>query len=345
MAPERAVREDSSIEEEIATVRMKISSSALEPLAEKYMKAKRYVLRWLYENKTTSRKEVHNALYKVLREEYGLPSKLAIDCYRDAIATYKGWLKNPRRGRFPIMKNISLWLTPKASYTIDLKSMKAKILGQEVEIVGYPHNLDFYKDWEIKEARLVKRADEWYLHVKMEKKMKIEREVKGLIAVDINMDFITLGNDKQVIKIPTRLDDAYHYKKLAEGLQRKYPKRWKENKRILNRIRHFHIKASNILTDFARKVGKWVIDEAIKFSANYVVLERLNRMISHVKELKRDYRDKLYLMQYNRIQYWIEWEARKHGLNVVYVNPKYSSITCPKCGSKMIESGYRMLKC
>ncbi|WP_369610477.1 hypothetical protein [Sulfurisphaera javensis] len=39
-APERAVREDSSIEEEIVTVRMKISSSALEPLAGKIYTSK-----------------------------------------------------------------------------------------------------------------------------------------------------------------------------------------------------------------------------------------------------------------------------------------------------------------
>jgi len=36
--------------------------------------------------------------------------------------------------------------------------------------------------------------------------------------------------------------------------------------------------------------------------ANVIMLERLNRMISHVNDLKKDYRLKLYLMQYRRIQ-------------------------------------------
>ncbi|WP_338598488.1 hypothetical protein V6M85_07635 [Sulfolobus tengchongensis] len=144
-ASERAVREDSSIEEEIVTIKMKISSSALEPIAMNYMQAKRFVLQWLYEHKTTSLKEVHNALYEVLREKFGLKSKLAQDCYRDAIAVYKSWLKNPKKGRFPILRNVSLWLTPKASYTVDFNTMTAKILGEEVKIVGYPHNLSQYK--------------------------------------------------------------------------------------------------------------------------------------------------------------------------------------------------------
>jgi hypothetical protein len=35
--------------------------------------------------------KVHEELYTRLREEYNLPSKVAEDCYREALATYKGW--------------------------------------------------------------------------------------------------------------------------------------------------------------------------------------------------------------------------------------------------------------
>ncbi len=344
-ASERAVREGSSIEEAIVTLSMKIGSPALDPLADRYMEAKRHVLQWLYEHKTTSIKEVHNALYRMLREKYQLPSKLTQDCYRDAIAVYKGWLKSPKRGRFPILKNVSLWLTPKASYTVNFNAMTARILGQEVKIIGYPRNLIKYKDFQVKEARLVKREDRWYLNVTMKKQILIEKEVKGIVAVDINMDLITLGNNKQVIEVPTRLDDAAHFKKLAANLQKKHPRRWKENRRILNRTKGFHKKARNIVQDFARKAGKQVVEEAKRLNADYIVLEDLNRMITRVKNLKKGYRDRLYLMQYKRVQYWIEWQAKKNGLNVVYVNPAYSSTTCPHCGAKMAESGYRTLKC
>jgi hypothetical protein len=32
---------------------------------------------------------VHNALYRDLREWFGLPSRVAVDCYRDALANAK----------------------------------------------------------------------------------------------------------------------------------------------------------------------------------------------------------------------------------------------------------------
>jgi IS605 OrfB family transposase len=39
-------------------------------------------------------------------------------------------------------------------------------------------------------------------------------------------------------------------------------------------------------------------------------------MIKKVKKLHKDFRDKLYLMQYIKIQYWIDWQAKKHELLV-----------------------------
>jgi hypothetical protein len=42
-------------------------------------------------------RRVHNALYGELRELFDLPSRVAIDCYRDALA--KAWRNNPRKGR------------------------------------------------------------------------------------------------------------------------------------------------------------------------------------------------------------------------------------------------------
>ncbi len=68
-----------------------------------------------------------------------LHPKLAIDCYRDAISIYKSWLSNPKRGRYPIIKQVSIWLTPKLSYNLSLKGMKVKIRDVgELPIIGYP---------------------------------------------------------------------------------------------------------------------------------------------------------------------------------------------------------------
>lgn len=90
-----------------ATVSMKIAlTEPLLALANNYLKALRFTLFWLKENVPNPNErgvlsKVHEELYEELREEYNLPSKVAEDCYREALSVYKGWYNNPRKGRFP----------------------------------------------------------------------------------------------------------------------------------------------------------------------------------------------------------------------------------------------------
>ena len=51
-------------------------------------------------------KEVHRVLYRELREWFGFPSRIALDCYRDAIADAKAWRNNPKKGKRPRVKKL-----------------------------------------------------------------------------------------------------------------------------------------------------------------------------------------------------------------------------------------------
>jgi len=334
-----------------ATVSMNIAiTNTLLTFSKNYLEGIRYVLYWLKERKIDPNKNnilsiVHEELYKELKD-FNLPSKVAQDCYRNAISIYKGWYNNPNKGRFPKIFKPTVWLTPKASYSVNFNEMFIKIskVG-EFKILGYPRNYKEYLSWKMKESRLVFRNGKAFLKIVFEKFLQ-KIEPKGSIAVDINMQNITVGKDENnYVKINTRINEIHHYKSLAESLQIKYPKRWKENKNIKRRITTFHIKAKNIAEDFARKVGKKVVEEAIKLNANVIILENLKNMIKHVKNLHKKFRNKLYLMQYRKIQYWIDWQAKKHGLLVKYVYSAYSSIKCPKCNRRMKKIYHRWLKC
>ena len=336
-----------------ATVSMKIAlSEPLLALVNNYVKALRFALFWLKENVSNPNErgvlsKVHEGLYEKLKEQYSLPSKVAEDCYREALSVYKGWYNNPKKGRFPRVYKPTVWLTPKQSYSVDFEAMTVRIASVgELPILGYPRNIKDYLSWKMKEARLVIRDDKAFLKVVFEKPIEEKVEPRGSVAVDINMADVVVGeDDTHYVRIPTRLHEVHHWKSLAENLQKKYPKRWKENERILQRIRSFHLKARRIMEDFAKKVGKWVVEIAKGFGANVIKLENLRNLLKSVDRLPREFRDKLYLMQYRRIQYWIEWQARKHGMVIEFVNPSYSSVSCPKCGKRMVEVSHRWFKC
>jgi len=63
-------------------------------------------------------KEMHRRLYGVLKEAYGLSSKIAQDCYRNALAIAKSWLGNGARERRPVRGSVAVWLTRGQSYHI-----------------------------------------------------------------------------------------------------------------------------------------------------------------------------------------------------------------------------------
>ena len=335
-----------------ATISMNIAiSESLLAFSKNYLEALRYVLYWLKEKRINPNKSnilsiVHKELYKELKKEFYLPPRVAQDCNRNAISIYKGWYNNPNKGRFPRIFKPTVWLTPKLSYNVNFERMIVKIskVG-ELKILGYPRNYKEYLSWKMKESRLVFNNGKAFLKITFEKFMH-KIEPKGSVAVDINMKTIVIGkDDNNYVKVPTRINEIHHYKSLAENLQRKYPKRWYRNKNIKRRIISFHIKAKNIANDFAKKVVKKVVDEAIKMNANEIILENLKNMIKYVKKLHKELRDKLYSMQYRRIQYWIDWQAKKHDLLIKYVSTFYSSIKCPKCNNIMKEISYRWYKC
>jgi len=91
------------------TVRMKVSpepesEQALLDFLRRYRDALNYSIRAVIANRALSLSKAHRLLYKDLRERYGLPSNIAIGCYREAIAIAKSWLRNPKRGEVPTPK-------------------------------------------------------------------------------------------------------------------------------------------------------------------------------------------------------------------------------------------------
>lgn len=81
------------------TIRMKVSPDpgAL-GLLKRYRDAVNFAVGVILAKELKTISEVHRELYEALKSAFGLPSRIALDCYRDALATAKAWRRNPRRG-------------------------------------------------------------------------------------------------------------------------------------------------------------------------------------------------------------------------------------------------------
>jgi predicted transposase len=89
------------------TIRMRVSpepgsEQELINIMKRYREALNYAIKVVIENKALSLGKAHKLLYSVLKERYGLASRIAQDCYREAIAIAKSWFNNSNRGRWQV---------------------------------------------------------------------------------------------------------------------------------------------------------------------------------------------------------------------------------------------------
>ncbi len=334
-----------------ATLKFRVSPEpSLLSLVSRYVNALRYAVGWVIGSGEVRIGKVHKALYSRLKEEYGLPSRVAIDCYREAVAVAKSWLRNPRRGRRPVIRTKRMWLTPRQSYRLDLSKMEVYITGVgKLKITGYPSNIVEYLDWDVREARLVIRENGVFLHVVVKKYVEDVKPSTRAIAVDVNEHEVVYGFHGRVVRDRTRVEDCIRIKKHIERLQRKYSfgryRAWLTRRGILRRVKELGRRIRNITDDFVRKEARRIVDFALTYGMDTIVVEDLRNLIRNSRKLRRPWRERLIYVTYRKLLWWIEWEAKKCGLAVVRVNPRGTSTTCPYCSTRMINVGYRKFKC
>jgi hypothetical protein len=190
---------------------------------------------------------MHRVLYRELREWFGFPSRIALDCYRDAIASARAWRRNPYRGKRPRVKKLSMLLHHGSGYRIEDGYVEI-IGGIRMKIIGLDGRYDQYEN---REARLIYREGRMILWIYKRIPRPEKCKPRDAIAIDINERKIVYGDDEINKDIGTAVDRAYKWKILAENLQKKYSftryPAWMRRKAIHNRIRSYHRKAGNVL--------------------------------------------------------------------------------------------------
>ena len=331
------------------TVRVRVSpepegEQTILDLLRRYRDALNYSVRTLIASKALSLTKAHRLLYKDLKERYGLPSKIAQGCYREAITIAKSWLRNPRRGAVPTAKRLSMWLTHELGYRVKGDYVEL-IGGYRLRVIGWDRRYDNFPN---REARLVFRDGRFDLYVTKRVPRPAKYAPKGVLAVDVNERRIVVGNSSVEQRIETPIERALRYRRLAERLEEKYssPKyrTWLRRSGIRRRLGYFHRKARNIIEDWARKTAHRIISLA-KQGQLAVAREDLTGLVESLRELPKEHRTALIALGYRRLGFWLDWQAEKNGVPLFVVDPTDTSSTCPRCGTKLVEVGHRRLRC
>ena len=221
-----------------------------------------------------------------------------------------------------------------SSVKLTIPNQAIRLIENTVKIpclkLEFQHNIqkDFIKLNQIE-------IDNKYYYVSVEIKDKLEVISTKSIGVDRNTTghcaVVAIPSTGKVIKLGKK---AFHihrkYKKIRENLQRA------NAKKMLKKIRR---RESNIIKDINHKISKKIVEIAKENNYN-IKLENLKGIRKNSKGGKNTkkgkngerFKSSINTWEFYQLQTMIEYKSKICGIKVIYIDPRYTSQKCSKCG-------------
>ena len=98
-------------------------------------------------------------------------------------------------------------------------------------------------------------------------------------------------------------------------------------------VEHLNNKEQRIMKDIDHKLSHDIIQTAVAHGVKTIKLEQLSNIRSTTRTSRKNNRS-LHNWSFHRLARYIEYKAKLAGIEVLYVNPAYTSQTCPVCGRR-----------
>jgi len=298
-------------------------------------RAIQYVIDCLWElDKLPSINQLHQMFYKVLREQ-GFRAHQCKQTYKYALSIVKSAKRN--NGKKPVLRKLSARLD-KYDARVDLEKQLVMVkLRNKVFKIKLLHHRSYVekfvgKKWYEVTVSIDRNGRVW-IAIPFRWEFKPYKP-KRLISIDINLKKVVVYNGRSVRRIDTRFMEALSLKIHAERIQKKHPRMWRYNERILDRIRSLHRRSRNIVVDWYRKFAKYIVLKT-KRTRSAIVLEDLEKLWFNSSRKSSNLADKLSRFAYRKLQLAIMTKAIEYNVPIIFVNPKDTSTTCPRCGAKL----------
>ena len=113
-----------------------------------------------------------------------------------------------------------------------------------------------------------------------------------------------------------------HYKYLRKKLQKA---------KHIDAVKRINDKEQRIMRDIDHKLSHDIVETAVAHNVKVIKLERLANIRSTTRTSRKN-NHSLHNWSFYRLAQFIEYKAKLAGITVEYVNPAYTSQTCPICG-------------
>jgi len=275
--------------------------------------------------------ELHKKSYRQERKETRLPSQLVCSARvkaTEALKSARSLIKKGKKASLPQSYSCPIRYDARSS-TINLAQGNATLTTmakrQEITFKVPEHHKDKVS-WKVCSADLCfDRQDRLFLHLVVEKEEQVFRASGKVVGVDLGIARPAVTSDNWFL-------GSCHWKevneknfRLRKGLQAKGTKSAKRHLKKLGR------KENRFRTNCDHILAHHIVSIADK--GTVIVLEDLTDIRSRAKGKKKQKR-RMHSWSFSRLASFITYKALMHGAQVAYINPKYTSQECSRCGYK-----------
>lgn len=328
----------------IKTVILKLregeEGSDLEDTIKAFTEGRNYASKIVYRhNKCLSSVTLQKLSYHHLRDKIGLKSQMACNVCRQVSGAYKS-LKDKikeKKAKWQLLSfaptNITFSYGRDFGITRDNLSITTLNGREKYAIANYDYAEQFFDGtWKYLASELVQHKDgRYYFHLSCEKEIE-ELDItkaSNFMGVDVGINHLavaTTTDKKNKFFRGGKIKNIRNvYEKQRERLQEKGTR---SAKRMLM---YLSGREKRLMRDVNHVVSKQVVEFAEENGIEVIGLENLSK----IRERTTIRRKQRYLHNswaFRELQSFIEYKAKEKGIAIVYVNPKYTSQTCPRCG-------------
>lgn len=273
-----------------------------------------------------------------------LPSALKAQCAGDAMSIDR---KQFKFGALAVCKKpVATWNNQNFSVSENRISMPLWIDGESkkisVKAVIPTEIFGILQSHKLGTLRITKKNGKYIAQIAYEADEHLS-SADGVMGVDLGLKCPAVCyTDKSKVKfVGNGRKNKYirrHFKQTRKKLSKK---------KKLNAIKKLNNKEQRIMKDIDHKLSREIVNFAIKNKIGTIKLEKLANIRSTTSKSRKNGKKNpgyLHSWSFYRLANFIEYKARLAGIQVLYVNPAYTSKRCPVCGS-INESDDRKYSC
>ena len=287
---------------------------------------------WKPEKKIINKSKLHKLVYYPLKEKTNLQANLICSARNKACDVIKlcviNWSKKKKATK-PTFKPFCAIQLDKRTVTIKNRECTISTINGRVKakyLLGdYQKKILDDTNYEFRTATLSYNGKDFFLNITVIKPALVKKP-ETILGIDLGIKNIAVTSTGKFFKAGILNDKRRQFAERRSKIQKKGTR---SAHLLLKRIGG---RENRFVNWVLHNISRQIIKEAKRVNAQVIAMENLNGIRESVKKWRKSEKHKVSLWAFSKLQSYIHYKALEEGIDVWFLDPKYSSQRCSRCG-------------